>query len=398
MNKQRWSVAVVFLALLASAGSEAEAGKGKLRRGRGSLEHGASGVVYREKATHTKGIRSKLTFGKLGKTLETTNELGARGVKSTVRDGRQRVTKAVEKNGSGTTGASNAEKKNFFTRKWKSRMTRSDTVSANEVTELASRKKAFSGDWEMKAPRRTGRMGNTEEFINGQPQTVEPTDKPFRGKLKGKRAIEPTPESMELADTQTRRWGVLRRLSFGLLGKKKRVSVEQRQTRDGMKVTMTTPRAQTVRDTVIGDGFTMSTGSYSKRGRVRERDSVKITEQGGVVRTEKLRRDGSVKEVVTERMTNDGRTRVTTRKVRRDGSVRKIKEKETVVGPGGEKSWQRSRTTFRKDGSVRTNIGIGKVDGRWRANVKTPIGSIGTTKARITTSSPGPAQVKPDRE
>lgn len=241
-------------------------------------------------------------------------------------------------------------------------------------------------------------MGNSEEFVNGQPRKVSPTGKPFGGKLKGRRSIDRTGESMEIADTQTRRWGVMRRLSFGLLGKKKRVSVEQRQTADGMKVTMTTPRAQTVRDTVVGDGVTLSTGTYSKKGRVRERDEVRITGEGGVRRTEKLRRDGTIKEIVSERMTNDGRTRITTKKIRKDGSVRKIKEKESVIGRNGKKSWQRSRTTFRKNGSVRTNLGIGKVNGDWRANVKTPVGSIGSSKPRITSNSPGPAQVAPDDE
>ena len=396
MNKQRWSIALVAASLLAAASSDVEAGKGKLRRpgGGGGLERGKNGVVFREKSVHTKGIRSRLTFGKLGKTLSVTNEQSAGGVKSTVQRRRQRVTKAVEGFGNGTKGESNFEKKNFFTRKWKSKMTRSDTVGDNEVTENASSRKVFR-DWKANMPRRTGRMGNTEEFVNGQPRKASPTGKPFRGKLKGKRSIDRAAESMELADTQTRRWGVLRFLG----NKKKRVSVEQRQTADGMRVTMTTPKAQTVRDTVVGDGVTLSTGTYSKKGRVRERDSVRITEQGGVRRTEKLRRDGTVKEVISERMTNDDRTRITRKKLRKDGSVRKIKEKESVIGPNGKRTArQRSRTTFRKNGSVRTNVGIGKVDGDRRANVKTPIGSLGSTQSRITSNSPGPAQVAPDDE
>ncbi len=400
MKKHRTTAAIAFVALLAAAGSDANAGKGKIRRagGGGSLERTSNGVVFREKATHTKGIRSKLTFGKLGKTLSVTNEQSSEGVKSTVQRGRKRVTKAVEASSNGTRSTSTYEKKNFFTRKWKAKLNRSDTVSDHEVTELASRKKAFSRSWEMQAPRRTGRMGNTEEFINGQAQTVSPTQKPFKGKLKGSRSISRTPDSMEIADTQTRRWGVLRRLSFGLLGKKKRVAIEQRQTADGMNVTMTAPRGQVTRKTVVGDGVTVSTGEYTRRGRIRERDEARITRDGGVHRTEKLRRDGSVKEIVTERMTNDGRTLVTTKKVRKDGTVSKIKEKESVIGRDGKKSWQRSRTTFRKDGSVRTNLGIGKVDGKWRANVKTPIGSLGTSKDRITTGGPGPAHIRPDRE
>ena len=117
---------------------------------------------------------------------------------------------------------------------------------------------------------------------------------------------------------------VLKTVSFGLLGKKKRVAIEQKQTPDGMDVTMTTPRAKMTRKTVVGDGVTISTGEFSKKGRVRERDETRISETGGVHRTEKLRRDGSVKEIVTERMSNDGRTRITRKKVRKDGSVRKI--------------------------------------------------------------------------
>jgi len=397
MKKHRTTVAIAFVALLAAAGSDANAGKGKIRRGGGSLERTSNGVVFREKATHTKGIRSKATFGLLGKTLGVTNEQSAGGVKSTVKRGRQRVTKAVAAKGNGTEAASTHEKKNFFTRKWKAKIRRSDTVSANEVTELAARKK-LGGDWQMQAPRRTGRMGNSEEFINGQPQAVSPTKKPFRGKLKGSRSISRTPDNMEIADTQSKRWGLLKTVSFGLLGKKKRVAIEQKQTPDGMDVTMTTPRAKMTRKTVVGDGVTISTGEYSKKGRVRERDETRISQTGGVHRTEKLRRDGSVKEIVTERMSNDGRTRITRKKVRKDGSVRKIKEKESVIGADGKKSWQRSRTTFRKNGKVRTNIGIGKVDGEWRANVKTPIGSIGSTKERITTSGPGPAQTTPRAE
>ncbi|HEY8145179.1 MAG TPA: hypothetical protein VIG06_21005 [Kofleriaceae bacterium] len=396
MRKQYWSLAALSVALLFAAGSDAEAGKGKIRRSSGSFERTSNGVVFREKATHTKGIRSKLTFGKLGKTLSVTTEQSAGGVKSTVQRRRQRVTKAVEKNGSGTKGTSNFEKKNFFTRKWKSKMTRDDTVGAAEVTETAARKKVFGSDWEIKPPRRTGRTGNSQEFINGQARDVAPTDKSFRGKLKGKRSIERSPDTMAVTDTQTRRWGVMRRLSFGLLGKKKRVSVDQTQTADGMKVTMTTPRSKTVRETVVEDGVTKSTGTFSKRGRVRERDEVTMTAVGGARRTEKLRRDGSVKEVQTETMSATGHHIVTTKKLRKDGSVRKIKEKEALVSRDGKKrTRQRSRTTFRKDGSVRTNIGIGKVNGKRQANVKTPIGSIGTTKTRLS-GEPGPAQRNPN--
>jgi hypothetical protein len=250
----------------------------------------------------------------------------------------------------------------------------------------------------MSAPRRTGRMGNSEEFINGQPQSVSPTKKPFRGKLKGSRSIGRTPDSMEITDTQTRRWGLLKNISFGLLGNKKRVAVEQQQTADGMNITMTAPRGSSTRKAVVGNGLTISTGEYTERGRVRERDEVRITGQGGVRRTEKLRRDGSIKEIVTEHMSNDGRTRVTTRKVRKDGTVAKIKEKESVVDRDGKKSWQRSRTTFRRNGSVRSNMGIGKVNGKWRANVKTPVGSLGSVKDRITTGGPGPGHTRPDRE
>ena len=396
MKKQYWSVATLSVALLLAAGSDADAGKGKLRRSSGSLERTSNGVVFREKATHTKGIRSKLTFGKLGKTLSVTNEQSAGGVKSTVQRRRQRVTKAVEKDGRGTKGSSNFEKKNFFTRKWKSKMTRGDTVADLEVTETAARKKVFGGEWEIKPPRRTGRTGNSQEFINGQARSVAPTDKSFRGKLKGKRSIDRSPDTMAVTDTQTRRWGVMRRLSFGLLGKKKRVSVEQTQTANGTKVTMTTPRSKTVRETVVGDGVSRSNGTYSKRGRVRERDEVTMNALGGERRTEKLRKDGSVKEVETETMSSRGHRIVTTKKLRKDGSVRKIKEKEALVSRDGKKrTWQRSRTTFRKDGSVRSNIGIGKVNGKRQANVKTPIGSIGTTKTRLS-GEPGPAQHNPN--
>jgi hypothetical protein len=401
MKKHRTTLAIAFVALLAAAGGDANAGKGKIRRagGGGSLERTSNGVVFREKATHTKGIRSKLTFGKLGRTLSVTNEQSSEGVKSTVQRGRKRVTKAVAGSANGTLSNSTYEKKNFFTRKWKAKVKRSDTVGDNEVTEQSARKKTFGG-WEMQAPRRTGRMGNTEEFINGQPQAVSPTRKPFKGKLKGRRAISRTPDSMQIADTQTKRWGLLKTVSFGLIGRKKQVAVEQRQTADGLDVAMTTPRrGKVTRQTTVGDGVTRSTGEFTdKRGRVRERDEVTVTRDGGVHRTEKLRRDGSVKRIITERMTNDGRTRVTTKKVRKDGSVSKIKEKESVIGRDGKKSRQRSRTTFRKNGSVRTNIGIGKVDGDRQFNVKTPIGSIGTVKDRITTNGPGPAHTRPDRE
>src|SRR4029079_15038324 len=103
MKKHRTPLAIAFVALLAAAGGEAHAGKGKIRRaGGGSLERTANGVVFREKAIHTKGIRSKLTFGKLGKTLAVTNEQSSEGVKSTVQRGRKRVTKAVAASANGT--------------------------------------------------------------------------------------------------------------------------------------------------------------------------------------------------------------------------------------------------------------------------------------------------------
>ena len=396
MNKQRWSVAILA-ALVAFAGGDAEAGKGKLRRsGSGSLERTSSGgVVFREKAKHTKGIRSKLTFGGLGKTLSVTNEQSADGVKSTVQRKRQRVTKAVEKSGSGTKGTNTFEKKNFFTRKWKSRMAREDTVGPAEVTEKAARKKVFSKDWVLAPPRRTGRTGNTQELLNGEARAVAPTGKAYRGKLKGNRSIGRSPDGMTLTDTQSRRWGLLAKIG---LGKKKRTTVEQTQTEDGMRVTMTTPRATITRETVLGDGTSRSTGTYTKRGRLRERDEVTMTAVGGVRRTEKLRRDGSVKEVETETMSSTGHRITTTKKLRKDGSVRKIKEKEEVVSRDGTKhSRQRSRTTFRKDGSVRTSIGSGKVHGKRHFNVKTPIGSIGTPKARLS-GDPGPAQRNPNDE
>jgi hypothetical protein len=395
MQKVRWPVAAVLIALLAGTSSDAEAGKGRLARD-AAIERDKGGrVVFREKATHRKGLRSRIPLLNRGKMMTNTNEQSHDGVKSTIQRGRHRVTKATQANGAGGTKATSTyEKKGLISRKWRSKMLRTDSVAANQVNEDSSQKRMFRG-WQDKPSRQTGRMGNTvERLVNGEQRAVDPSGKAFRGRLKGRRAIERRPDSMEIADTQPRRWGVLR-----LLGnKKKRVTVEQRQTPDGMKVTMTTPRTVTTRDTKIGDGFTTSTGSYSKKGKVRERDDVTATRDGVVRRTEKLRRDGSVDKIITERVAADGRTRVTTKSLRDDGSVKKIKERESFRRADGKKGWQRSRTTYRRDGSVRTNIGIGKVDGKWRANVKTPIGSVGQTKSRITTRGPGPAQMSPDDE
>src|SRR5690606_34217237 len=195
-------------------------------------------------------------------------------------------------------------------------------------------------------------------------------------------------------------------LTNGRLGKK--VTVEQRQGVDGTSITMTSPRQTFRRDTAVGDGWTESTGSYSKRNRVfgrdlreRQRDKVTTDASGVVRRTESLRRDGSVKKVVTERVMADGRSRKTTTRLRKDGTARSVKEKETIEHPSGKRAKRDVRSvrrSVRRDGTTRFGVGRARVNGKRSAFAETPVGTLGTPRGRITSSAPQRRPSGDDRE
>src|SRR5690606_1491998 len=245
--------------------------------------------------------RARLTGRKAGKVISVENSQSGGAALSRVQRRRQRVTKTTTADRAGTRSASVNQKKGFLTRRWRTKMTRSDSVRTSSVAESSSRRPMFGR--ELQAERRTGEMGNsqlTERKVNRRGEVTSErtrgsgrTGRAFTRKLEGRRTIEARRSGMEVNDSFTRKWGVMSRLTNGRLGKK--VTVEQRQGVDGTSITMTSPRQTFRRDTAVGDGWTESTGSYSKRNRVfgrdlreRQRDKVTTDASGVVRRTESL--------------------------------------------------------------------------------------------------------------
>ena len=396
----------MFAFLLAAAvagGGEAEAGKGKMSRS-AKIERGADGsVTFNERVKHTKGVRARLTGRKAGKVMSVETSQSGSLSQTRVQRRRQRITTNTAATRSGTRSSGAHEKKGLLSRRWRTKMTREDAVRAQSVDEVSSRRRLGGG--QSVVERRTGAMGNSQVRQTRMSRKGEikrqssgpggRTGPAYTKKLTGQRAIENGRSGMEIADTQSKRWGVLSRVTGGRLGKK--VTVEQRQGVDGTSVTMTTPRASFTRNTVVGEGFTESTGSQSKKNRVfgrtmreRQRDTVRSDASGVTWRREKLRRDGTVKKVVTERVYADGRSRTTTSRLRKDGTVRRVSEKESIESPTGkrrDRNVQRSTRLVRRDGSTRASVGSRRVNRQRSRWVETPVGTLGTPGARITSSA-----------
>lgn len=397
----RWTTFLVALgAAVAVSAGPADAGKGKLRT-KAKLSVDKQGVVYKERTKHTKGIRSRVTKGLLGKTVSSSVTLRGGSHTHTTKRGRTSATKETTSAKGGTNAASVQSRSGFFTGNPKVRRSGTTEVRDTGVRETSARHRYIGGSVKSSTERATARQGDSQSTTSSvrRDGTVKRTSsgissrtrKIGNGRMSGKRTIETTGSSMTATDTRTRRWGVVQRLSLGRFGKKK-VEVKETQTTNGSRVTITAPRAEVVRDTAVKGNKTVSTTTRSKRSkftgrsRIKERSQVTITDGSGTRVTEKMRRNGTVKKRVTERVWADGSRRNVVERVRRDGTTRSARESESRSRADNPKRKDRrfSRKSFNRSGNQRTGISVERVNKKIGASVSTPIGSLGADKGRIT--------------
>lgn len=411
---KRWSVAFLVLAVSAAAyAPEADAGKGKLRRGGATLGRNRDGVVFNEKFTHTKGIRSKLTGGALGKTMGLENTVTSDGVRSTLGRGRIRPAERVTHTTTGIPGGTRSEAthhKRGTLMRWKNRLTtsRTDDVVQGRSTDTAvseTRKHRFTLNPFSNKPGKvkevdTSRMdidvetgedalGGMVEKLDGDGNVTTRREtggrrwgKAFRSKLEGQREVVNTPQGPEIIETFQAKWGfwrmVKKTVTLGLAeGGGKTVEVEHRQTAFGTEVRMTTPREQVTRSTQIQDGRTVSNGTYARNGfwgRTREKDSVVIDDQKGVYTVEELRsEDGSTKKATTRTEFVNGSS---IKETETAGKYKVAASSPRTDRPKG-RNWTRGR-----EGRF-LSWQYGRANGNFRARFDTPWFNMGNTVFQV---------------
>lgn len=405
--KNRIAVAFLLAGALAIGHHDAEAGKGRTARS-AKVVRTERGLVYRERIVHSKGVRARLTGGLLGRVMTVTREQGAGVAGSEVKRGRRRVVKETHQDGrGGTVSGSRYEKKGLLTRIRRTRMTRVDEVGPSRIEEQSTKNRFFGQSVHLATDRTTGLMDDSQVTVSKVRKDGTIKNQRYgrsggdghawRGELKGRRQIERNTQGMAIEDTQQRRWGLWARLSFGRLGKKKTMKVSEVQRTDGTVLTVETPRGtRTVRETQVNGDRTVSFGRHERRGRLRERDMVTVTPDKAVQRTEVLRRNGTVKRVVTEKTFADGSTRKKVERRRRNGSVKSVSIKASRRNAQGKREWLRSRRSYGRNGEARFGFDIGKAGGGRAAHVTTPLGTVGTqrhlrsnsTSGRIESSTP----------
>lgn len=385
-------VLAVVLAVTTPAG-DAAADKGRVRA-KTSLERTERGMALRQKQTVSKGLRSRITGGMLGKQLALTQEQRGDGVTVGVKIGRDRMERTTTASPTGTTSSSSYTRRGVFRNR--TRATREDEVSRDRVTEIGARHRFFKGSVKTLTTRTTGRSGDTEVEVervrrDGSTRSMRAgrdgdRSRPGVGKVAGERSIERRGDGMEMVETQTKRWGVLSRLSGGRLGKQAKVTTTQRQ--DGLRVELATRKATMTRDTAIdGSGRTRSFGTVARKGRVVSRDQATVTEGRAELVTENLRRGGTVKKVVGEELTADTARKVT-QGLRRDGSARSVSIKESSTRADGKKNWKRSFALKTRSGKTIVGLDLGRADGKTGLHLTAGKKTVGT-KTQIESDGAG---------
>ncbi|HEU5055601.1 MAG TPA: hypothetical protein VFU21_03725 [Kofleriaceae bacterium] len=373
MSKPRWSVAVTAAALLAFAGSDAEAGKGRIKSS-SSLQIKDGKVTSQRKLNHNRGLRGKLTGGFLGRTIAVQSEQGAAGNSVTTERGGSKVARtfARTEDGRGTRAQGVHDKRRFgriFGRAKK--LERTDIVTPEQVTQDAIQHRTFRKEKRTIRTHKRGQPNGAEQvgYRDGTQWVGEPGtasvgrgSDAWGGKLKGDRAVMDTPDGMVIAEAQTGKYGRLSKvvkrvltspitlasaiLTLGIapvtFGKTREVKLEEWQSPTGNGFELTTPNARVVSSTAIRDNHTESITTRFRKGVERETETTRIWNDVGTSERHVKDRKGRTEKVIRTRLTPDGVHTEWTAHLRRDGSVSKVVVKETR--PRADKP-SRTRTT-----------------------------------------------------
>jgi hypothetical protein len=358
MNKQRWSVAVVFVAVLAMAASDAEAGNGRIRSS-SSLQLKEGRITSQRKVNHNRGLRGKLTRGFLGRTIAVETEQGATSNRLSTKRKGSRVSRDITRteDGRGTSAAGVHERRAFRIFGWAKKLDRTDTVTPDQITQDSIQHRTLRSDRRAIRTHKRGAPNGVEEvgyregtrWVSEGKRSVGGRSRAWGGKLKGDRMVTETPDGMQLADTQTVKYGrvskVVKRvltapitlataiLTFGIapvtFGKTREVQLKEWQAPSGNGFELTTPNAKLVSSTTIHDNRTESVTTRFRKGVEREKETSKIWKDVGENERFIKDRSGRTTKIVKTRLTQDGvRTEWTTH-LRGDDTVSKVVVKES---------------------------------------------------------------------
>jgi hypothetical protein len=358
MKKHRTALAIAFIAVLAAAGGDAEAGNGRIRS-TSSLQLKEGRITSERKVNHNRGLRGKLTRGFLGKTIAVETEQGATGNRlSTTRKG-SRVSRNLTRteDGRGTSAAGIHERRAFRIFGWGKKLERTDTVTRDQITQDTIQHRSLRSDRRAIRTHKRGAPNGVEEvgyregtrWVSEGKRTVGGRSRAWGGKLKGDRMVTETPGGMRLEDTQTVKYGRLSKvvkrvltapitlataiLTVGIapvtFGKTREVQLKEWQAPKGNGFELTTPNGKLVSSTTIHSNRTESVTTRFRKGVEREKETSKIWRDVGENERFIKDRSGRTTKIVKTRLTQDGvRTEWTTH-LRGDDTVSKVVVKET---------------------------------------------------------------------
>ena len=372
MNKQkRWSVAVLAVALAVSTGGKAEAGNGRIKSS-SSLQIKNGKITSTKNLNHNRGLRGKLTGGRLGRTIAVESEQTASGDRRSTKRGGSRVSRNFTRSpdGQGTQARGVHDRRRFFGVFGRAtKLERSDTVTPDRVTQDAIRHRTFRKAKRTIRTHKRGQPNGVEQtgYRDGDRWVADPgleavggQSEAWGGKLKGNRAVMETPAGMRLEETTTGKYGRLSKvvkrvltspitlataiLTVGIapvtFGKTRQVQLREWQDGSGDGFELTTPNARVVSQTAIHDTHTESTTTRFRKGVERENETTRISNDVGVTDRRVKDRKGRTEKIIRTRLTPDGVHTEWTAHLRKDGTVSKMVK--TVTRPRADKP---SKTT-----------------------------------------------------
>ena len=360
MNKQRWTVAALAVALAASAGGDAEAGKGRIKSS-SSLQIKDGRITSERKLNHNRGLRGKLTGGRLGRTIGIESQQTATGDRRSTKRGGSRVSRNFTRSGDGegTQARGVHDRRRVFGVFGRAtKLERSDTVTPNRVTQDAIQHRTFRKAKRTIRTHKRGQPNGVEQvgYRDGDRWAAEPgvnavggQSEAWGGKLKGNRAVMETPAGMRLEETTTGKYGRLSKvvkrvltspitlataiLTVGIapvtFGKTREVQLKEWQDGSGEGFELTTPNARVVSETAIHDTHTESFTTRFRKGVERESETTRISKDVGVSDRYIKDRKGRTEKIIRTRLTGDGTHTEWTAHLRKDGTVSKMVRTET---------------------------------------------------------------------
>jgi hypothetical protein len=359
MNKRRWSIAVVAVALLAFAGTGAEAGRGRVKTS-SSLELKDGKITSNRKVSHNRGLRGKLTGGRLGKTIAIESNDSAGESRRETKRGGSRVSRdfTPTADGGGSSAKGVHDRRRFFVFGRATQLERTDIVTRQNVTQDAVQHRTLRRAKRSIRTHKRGAPNGVEQvgYRDGTQWVAEPglnevgsQSRAWGGKLKGNRVVMDTPGGMRLEDSQNFKYGrvgkVVTRiltapitlataiLTLGTMpvtfGKTQKMQLREWQDPSGQGFELTTPRDRVVSNTTDDGRRSETVTTTFRKGVQRETETTNLWKDVGVSTRRINDRRGRTKKIVHTRLLPDGTHSEWTTHLRRDGSVSKVAVKES---------------------------------------------------------------------